>query len=94
MKGKRVYVLSQGSYGGRNSYIWAVAETKKEAKQFCKEHGYKWNSNDQLFNRDSDATWISVEILVIGKVDGGKEVSYGVTKEQRERQKSYKETWL
>jgi hypothetical protein len=90
---KKVYVLSQGSYGKGDSLVWAVVETKKAVKQACKEHGYKWSSFDQMFLKDEDKTWISVDTIVIGEVDSGEEVSFGLNKEQREARQDFEDMY-
>lgn len=62
-----VWIVSEGKYFfDEVPFIKCVFGTKKEATAFCRKDGYKWNSEEELFLKDSIEKYRKVEGFVVG----------------------------
>jgi hypothetical protein len=86
---KKVYTLNEGMYRSGASCVIAVVESKKEARATCLAMDYRWSSYDQSFLNEMERKWIRVDAHVLGQIPSGEPVSYGMTKEQREKGKAF-----
>lgn len=69
MKPKVVYVIQWGVYHDDALRLFGVVSSKKKAGQLCRENGYRWNSEEQLFLNDDQRRWVKVYVTELDKLD-------------------------
>ena len=86
-KPEKIYILLAGRMYNDVTVVVGAARTKKKAAKMCRDKGYKWSSEDQLFCNVEEGYWIRVEVLTVGEQDSySRDVSYGRNKRQRQEE--------
>jgi len=62
MKGKS-YILTEGTFGKSNTYAMFVSDIKNRLQLLCKENGFKYNKNQDLYLKEDESLWREIETV-------------------------------